>query len=230
MRTSALTLALLLPACTPEMEDNSLESVQLTGIDEEGTTELTGQLAATAGADAGDWELSVGETSFNYHSPSHADLSAFAGTEVELLVEIGYTVPPTVVLSDADGVAFVSSSEASFDGSSVFGRAVWTAGEVIGQGVIMNEYDEPNDVRFVEVLVTDDDGEQVVLPGEPTRITLDGVSYRFTVTTAYEAVDEAGAKCGPPDILAVEVIRTEQDPGDFLTRPDIYRAPMGMCG
>lgn len=226
MRTSAL----LLPACTPEMEDNSLESVELQGVDDEGTTELSGTLSVAPGAKEGDWALRVGETALTYHSPSHADLSPFGGTDVELLVEIGYTVPPTVVLSDAEGVAFVSSSEASFDGSSVFGRAVWTAGEVIGQGVIVNEYDEPNDVKFIEVLVTDDDGEQVVLPGEPTRITLDGVSYRFTVTTAYQAVDEAGAKCGPPDILAVEVVRTEEDPGDFLTRPDIYRAPMGMCG
>ncbi len=221
-------LPLLLSACAAELEDNSLEAAELTGGDPD-AQDYTGALSVAAGAEAGDWELSVGDHSFSLHSPSRADLSVFTG-DVTLSVGEAWDLAPSLVLTDAAGVAFVSSHSADEDGSAAFGRSVWTFGEVLGRGVIVNAYDEPNDVTFREVEVTDDNGAQIVLPGEPAEIVLDGVRYRLTVIAAYQPESERNAKCGPPDMLSVEVVRTESPDLAPLVRPSSRRAPMGSCG
>ncbi len=228
MNRSLFLLPALLLACTPVIEDNSLEGAEFSGGSEVAET-FTGALAASAGAEEGDWSISVGDQSFELHSPSRADLSAFSG-EVSLTVGEAWDIAPSVLLEDASGVAYVASHSAEEDGSTAFGRSVWRFGEPIGHGVIVNEYDEENEVTFLEVEVTDDNGSQIVLPGEPAEITLDGVLYRFTVVAAYQPEQERRAKCGPPDMLSVEIVRAEQPDLTPLARPSSARAPMGSCG
>lgn len=219
---------LLLPllACAPDMADNSLETPTVQASAEGA---VTGAYKATAKATAGDWLLTVGAAAVDLHSPSRADLSAISG-DVTLTVGESWSAPAPLSIADGGGLAYVVSSDASEDGTSFFGRAVWAMGETLGAGEVLNEYDEAHGVDFKDVRVLADDGEWVLLPGEPAAITLDGQPWRVTVIAAYEAHEIAGAKCQPADILSIELIRTSADPGEPLSRPSTARAPSGMCG
>ena len=221
-----------LPACETlkAMDDNSLEAAEVEGLDGQ-PLDVEGTLSVSAGDEEGDWALAVASSSITYHSPSRVDLSPLSGAEVSLSVREGYSLPPLIVIQDAAGVAFVSSASSGYGGADLFGHAVWAMGDVIGSGEIPTEYEgETQQVHFVDVIVTDDEGEQVVEPGQPTQVLLDGVAYRLTVTTAYEADNPRDSKCGAPDILAVELIRSDEEPGAALQRAAGRRGPVGVCG
>lgn len=233
-----MLIAFALVACTPHMEDNSLESSTLSGDtgDGESGVEVTGVLTATAGTEEGDWTLTIEQTTLSYHSPSHADLGSLSGETVTVATQPNYTSPPGLTISDASGPRFVEDPGTGWDGnpgedgSTAFGHAVWARGDVIGKGAVLNHYDEEQDVRFTNVLVTDDAGEQTLLPGEPTALTIDGNPWRFTVIAAYLAVNAPNLKCGSPDLLVVELLRTDADPGPALKRPTSLKSPVGSCG
>lgn len=230
-------LIALLPliACSsgPLMDDNSLEAVDLAGdiVLEEQDSAVAGLLDVSAGEDEGDWTLTIEDATWTYHSPSHADLSAMAGESVSVATQYNYTVAGGLVISDDLGARFVSSSTTSEDGSTAFGHAVWRQGEVIGHGVVQKRIDnEEQKVEFTDVVVTTDDGEVSMLPGEPEAVTIDGESWRFTVLAAYLADNPEHSKCGAPDIVSVEAVRTEEEPGPTIQRPSGLFAPVGSCG
>ena len=237
-----MLIALALAACTPQMDDNSLEAPTLSGDtgDGESGIEVTGALTVTAGAGDGDWTLVIEQTTLQYHSPSHADLGSLSGQTVTLATQPDYSGPTGMTIRDASGPLFVENPGTSWDGgagedgSAAFGHAVWTRGDVNGKGEVTQLVDgvdeEGQKVKFTDVVVTSDDGESRLLPGEPTSLTIDGDAWRFTVLAAYLAVNAANSKCGAPDMLAVELIRTGDDPGPVLTRPAGLYAPVGMCG
>lgn len=209
------------------MEDNSLEAAELSTADGSETLEVSGTLSVSAGEEEGDWVLSVGEAGWSYHSPSHADLLALDEAEVSATVQVGYSGTPGFLLEDDTGPRFVQSHDG---GTSAFGRTVWTLGEVIGRGEIDTRIaGETQEVKFTDVVVETDDGEARILPGEPTRLTIDGQAWRVTVGAAYEAVNPRHAKCGASDMLAIELLRTEADPGGPLKRPEGKLAPVGGC-
>lgn len=217
----------LLFACTPTLEDNSLEAASVEGDGvSEGTAILEGTLAV-ADLGGGDWSVTVGETALTIHSSSRADLSGLNGVEGSVTVERGLNLN-TVQIADAEGVRFVSTLRD--DGSTWFGAPTWRRGAVIGRGDILNEYDEPNAVRFTETVVAGDDGEVVLLPGEPTSVRIGGKAFRVTVLASYEAVNEARSKCGMSDMLAIELVRTDADAGDPLVREKGFVPPMEGCG
>lgn len=217
----------ILIGCLGQIDDNSLEAHSLTTDDAQLVTEATGSLSATAGED-GDWQLAIGDAHWSYHSPSNADLAEIAGQEVTVRV-LG-ELDEALEISDADGVRFIATASVGEDGGSYFGRAVWRFGEALGKGVVTNAYDEDIHVTFREVVLEADDGEVILLPGEPTTVTIDGKAWRATVIAAYEPDPEPHAGCGTPDMLAIELVRTEADPGPALTRRGRSAVPVGMCG
>lgn len=226
-RLLPLALVLACGSLAPAMEDNSLESASVQGDGaDEGTATLEGALAV-ADAGGGDWTVTVDGTALTVHSPSRADLSSLDGVEGTVTVARDLDLS-SVAISDADGVRFVST--VADDGSTWFGAPRWKRGEVLGRGDIVNEYDEPNAVRFTDVVVSGDDGDVVLLPGEPASIAIGGATYRVTVVAAYEAINETGAKCGMSDMLAIELVRTDEDAGDPLVREKGFLPPMGGCG
>ena len=207
--------------CVPAMDDNSLEAIQLDAVSEDTSPGVSGILEVAAGDAAGDWSLAVDTTQLTYHSPSGVDFSALDGQTVTLTTWDDVDTP-AMVITDDEGPLFVEGG----DGTNAFGRAVWTWGDVIGVGTVGGE----QDARFTDVVVDADGGEVRVLPGVPTTITLDGAPWRFTVIAAYEAINTGNSKCGAPDMLAVELIRTDADPGQPLVRPAALRPPIGTCG
>lgn len=235
-------LALTLVACTPRMDDNSLEAATLTGGDGDGETglEVTGVVTVTAGTAEGDWTIAVDTATLTYHSPSHADLGSLSGETLTVATQPDYSATAGLLLSDDGGPRFVETSGTSWDGGAgedgrtAFGHAVWTRGDVIGKGTVVQLVDgvdeEEQEVTFTDVVVTDDTGSQRLTPGVPTALTIDGAPWRFTVLAAYLAVNAPNAKCGAPDILAVEALRTDVDPGPALVRPAALYSPVGMCG
>lgn len=54
-----------------------------------------------------------------------------------------------------------------------------------------------------------------------------GVAF---LSTAYEADNPVGTKCGAPDVLAIELLRAEEVPSETLTRSADFDAPVGECG
>lgn len=225
-----LSLSFTLLGCS--MDDNSLEAISLSSSDvgDEDDAELAGTLTVTAGADEGDWTLGIEDATLEYHSPSRVDLGTLNGETVTLSVQQNYSVARGLVIADAAGPRFIEASTPSEDGTTAFGRAIWTQGDVIGTGTVTNQYDEPQKVKFTDVVVTTDEGESRLIPGEPTSVLVDGASWRFTVVSAYLAVNAPHMKCGAPDMLAVEMIRTEEDAGPVLVRPVGLLAPVGSCG
>lgn len=218
-----------LSACVPEMEDNSLEAASVEGFTEE-SLGFSGTLAVTAGEAEGDWILEIDGSTFTYHSPSRADLSTLDGLDVKLKLWDAYEVSPSLLITDDEGVAFYSTADAR-SGGSQFSRYTWEFGETIGKGELPEPYEgETLPVFFKEVIMHTDDGEIVLLPGEPTRVEHYGDSYRLTVTAAYEADNPVNAKCGAPDVLAIELLRAEEVPSETLTRSAAYEAPVGQCG
>ena len=199
------------------MDDNSFEAVDLAGdigVDEQDNA-VAGLLDVSAGEDEGDWTLAIEDATWT--SPSHADLYALAGESVTVATQINYTLSGGLVISDESGARFVASSTTSEEGSTAFGHAVWRQGEVIGHGVVQKRIDnEEQDVQFTDVLVTTDDGEISMLPGEPATVTIDGESWRFTVLAAYLALNPEHSRCGAPDVVSVEAVRTEEEPGPVL--------------
>lgn len=221
----------LVAACLPTVEDTSLEAFSAAPADSAAPAwEASGAFAATAGAEAGDWVVTVGAASWDYHSPSHVDFSALVGEDVEIVVSEEYDVLPTIRIDDAVGVRYIASASVSEDGTSFFGHKVWAFGEILGKGTVVNEYDEPGSVRFAEVVVTADDGEHILLAGEPAALTIDGAAWRVTVIAAFQPENAAGMKCSAPDVLALELVRTDADPGEPLIRPLEARGPSGSCG
>ncbi len=227
----------LLPliACSsgPQMDDNSLEAVDLAGdiVVDEQDVDVAGLLDVSAGADEGDWTLAIDDATWTYHSPSHVDFSSMSGDSVTVATQFNYSVSGGLVISDDTGPRFTSSSTASEDGSTAFGHAVWSRGDVIGHGVVQKRIDnEEQKVQFTDVVVTTDDGDITMLPGEPATVNIDGESWRFTVLAAYLAVNPEKSKCGAPDILSVEAVRTEEEAGPALQRPGGLFAPVGSCG
>lgn len=214
-----------LVACVPEMEDNSLEAVQVSDVYDEANVEASGPLAAAAGAGEGDWSLTVGEQAWSYHSPSHVDFAELDGVDVSASAAFSYTGSPSFTLTDGEGLRFVTTSDD--DGARYFGRSLWKLGDVIGRGVIDEHNGEQQEVRFTDVSVAADDGEVRVLPGEPTSLTIDGARWRLTVIAAYEPENPKHSKCGAPDMLSVELVRTDVEPGEPLVRPAGRFAPLG---
>lgn len=234
MRALALlSLPFLMFACdaASPMDDNSLESHELSGLDWDDAP--AGALEVTAGAEEGDWSLTLGETSFEYHSPSHADLSILAGRTLTASVTDEWGGAPPFQLREGEQVVF--SMDPFDDGTQLFGETRWEFGEKLGKGDIINEYDEPTAVIFRAVTVHADDGDVTVSPGEPVSVVLDGATWQLTVLASYEIDEQGGlfgadAKCGPNDLLSVELMLTEEAPGEALRRPDGAIAAMASCG
>ena len=237
MRTFALfALPLTLAACVeqsaPSMPDNSLEAHSLSGLDSSDAP--AGALAVVAGADEGDWTLTLGETTFDYHSPSHADLSALAGRTLTASVSEQWdSAAPPFQLREGEQVVF--AVEPADDGTGLFGETRWEYGEILGGGDVVNEYDESTLVIFRAVTVHTDDGDLTVLPGEPASVVLDGATWRLTVLASYEIdpdnwPDGEMPGCGPSDMLSVELMLTDEDAGEPLVRPTGRVAAMQSCG
>lgn len=231
----ALPFALALIACTPQMEDNSLEAHEAVVTDEGEFTAAA--LGVVAGTEEGDWTLGLDELEVDYHSPSHADLSLLAGKALTLEVRSTWGGPNNVALWEGEEIVFFAGMG---DGSSQFGETRWDWGAELGKGQVTRaDVDEESgwgelDVIFHDVVVKADDGDVVALPGEPVSVVLDGVHFRLTVVAAYK-IDRgpewlSQAACGPSDVLLVELIRTEEDPGEPLFRPSAARAPTAGCG
>ena len=225
-------MVILLTACVPHMDDNSLEAVELSGVVDENETDVTGVLTATPGDEEGDWALAIDDVTWTYHSPSRADLSSLDGETLTVALQYSYSTAAGLTISDAEGPRFVETS--SDDGTLAFGHAVWKRGEVIGEGVIVQLVDgveeEEQKVQFTDVIVATDDGEQRMRPGEPATVPIDGSAWRFTVLSAYLAVNRPHLKCGAPDMLSVELLLTETEPGPPLFRTIGRYAPVGSCG
>lgn len=237
-RVLAITVAIALgaPGCQ-SMDDNSLEPPTFAGAGlEEGESTFSGTLSTTPQSEEGDWELMIGESVLDYHSPSHVDPSGYAGRPVTATGSGLLGDAPAFALSDASGPALVVSVGTAWDGgsgddgTSVFGYPVWTRGQTLGRGTVTDAYDEPLDVTFTRVAVAADDGEVQLAPGVPTTVRIAGENWRFTVVASYLARNPPHMKCGSPDMLAVELMRTDDAPGDALVRPVDLRAPVGSCG
>lgn len=226
----ALLFALLLPACLPQMQDNSLESHSLTDGFDEVNLDEAGALQVTAGAEEGDWTLQVGEQSLALHSPSRVDLSALDGDEVTLYAQETWGGGPNVVISDEAGVVYLVTGVVGFDGTDAFGEARWRFGEPIGHGEIINKYDEHNRVTYMEAVIADDSGDVVALPGEPLAVHFDGVQYRLTVIAAYQPYTDPRMACGPSDMLSIELVRVDDVDDTPLSRQGHFLAARAGCG
>lgn len=225
---------LSLGACTPHIEDNTLEPNELSGI-EDGVA-LEGSLSVTAVDQEGDWSLALGEATLSYHSPSHADLSLLQGRTVR--AEAMELWGGEMELNLWEGETLVFAASTFGDGSQLFGDLRWEYGEQIGKGEVFDpdDVDGPTEtaVLFYEVVVHGDDGDQIALPGEPVSVAINGVQYRLTVIASYQ-IDRGlelfgGSKCGPSDMLSVELIQSEEEPGESLVRPSNARAAQAGCG
>ncbi len=229
-----LLWTLVLMGCA-SMEDNSLEAptVWAEGGEGEGGRERTGRLSATGGEN-GDWQLTVGDVTWQYHSPSRVDFSELDGDEVTVWSSDAFRAGASLVITDAAGPVFVQTTSPGEDGSAHFGRPVWVQGDPLGRGTIEDGFEtgsafELQDVKFTDVVVTSDSGDVHVLPGEPTSLPIEGDTWRFAVLSAYVAVNPGNSKCGAPDVLAVELIRTEGDPGPALQRAEGTFPYVGSC-
>lgn len=230
-RLAPLALAcVLLPACLGTMDDNSLETFEVQPDPAAVQHQVSGVAQATAGAAEGDWAFVIGEQSWAFHSSSRADFSILSGLDLTLSSAESFEAPAPFRIDDVDGVRFVASATAGEDGSTWFGHPVWAFGEVLAKGVVVNAYEEPQDVTFMDVTLTADDGAHTLLPGAPASLLIDGAAWRVTVIAAYEPENSPNAKCDSPAILAIELLRTDSDAGQPLVRPVDAVAPMGMCG
>jgi hypothetical protein len=221
---------LLAPACLPKMDDNSIGTPGVVDFVGDGETQVeeTGDLAVAPGDADGDWTFAIGKLNVTYHSPSRADLSILGGKSTLTIVPDIDGSLDAVVISDSDGVAFAASVYSGYDGRTFFGRSVWTLGDAIGKGTINSE-GEADDVIFREVLLAADDGDLVLLPGEPTDATIEGSDYRVTVVAAFETVDATNSKCSAPDTLAIEVLRGVTAEATPVARELDALSPIGSC-
>lgn len=231
MTLIALPLALIACDGLAPMEDNSLEFHSVSGL--EPGDAPSGALEVIAGAEDGDWTLTLGDTSFDYHSPSRADLSALAGRTLTASITDDWGGSSPFQLREGEQVVF--AVETYDDGSGLFGETRWEFGEAVGEGDVINEYDEPTAVKFHAVTIHADDGDVTALPGEPVSVLLDGATWRLTVVASYEIDEQDGlfggnAKCGPSDLLSVELMLTDEDAGEPLVRPTGRVAAMQSCG
>lgn len=224
-----LLLAALVACSETPLDDNSLEASAAAPVDE-ASWEAEGAATFAAGDAEGDWALTVDGVGFELHSASRAPLAELDGRTLRVEVdEVWGNGGASARLLEAGEPVFVASIG---DGAEVFGRTVWSYGEAVGKGEVVNEADEPTDVVFHETLVHADDGDVVLLPGEPTRVTIDGAVYRATVVASYKIEPQRGAaKCGPGDMLSVELFRTDAAADEAaLERPADRRSAMGGCG
>ena len=111
----------------------------------------------------------------------------------------------------------------------ILGGAERTLGDPIGEGT-MPVGDETDPVVFYDAVVHADGGDVVLMPGEPTALTIDGAVWRVTVTAAYRG-DAQGSRCGASDLLEVEALRTDAAVDEQpLTRPTAPREAFAFCG
>lgn len=219
----------LLAAChLPEepSEDHSLEAFSISNAD--GLREAEGIAAVSADVSEGDWLLDVQGDSFRLHSASRADLSVLDGRELRVEIDDIFSSMDSARLLEGEIPVFVESIQG--DGIEVFGRPVWGPGEEIGRGTIGGDLA----VIFREVVLDADDGEVILMPGEPTAVTIDGTLYRATVIASY-AIDTSGGgslpECGPSDLLAIELFRVDEAVRETpLVRPSEFGVASNSCG
>lgn len=196
--------------------------------------EASGALSLSAGAEEGDWELSVGELTASIHSAARSDLSAFSGAEATLVVGEGGLNEGSgpAALEDADGLVWLSQSSAGED----------LAAGYVGQGfaryadeVVASGRSSSYDLEYHDVVFATDDGEVTVAAGTPTVLKVGGVSYRAVVVAAYTTEVRPGepvADCGGlPDLLAYELVRVETEERESpLVRPADKGFAAAGCG
>lgn len=221
----------VLSACLPSMDDNSRESFSIQPDQDEDVATLSGVVEVSGDVADGDWVITVEDRSWGVHSAARNDLSILSGEALDLVSRIDAGPLPDLGVSGPDGPRFVASAAYTEDGSTWFGRAVWAPGRDLGVGTVVNDWEEEEDVTFVEVEVAADDGDVVLLPGEPASVRIDGAAWRVTVDLAYRRASTLFAGCEAPDLLEIELLRTDEAAGPALVAPSWRTAPAsGVCG
>lgn len=231
-------ILLSLVACEPSPTDVEAQALQLESASVStdacadwgtcsGDEVASGELAASAGAGAGDLSLTVGETVFAVHSPTGVDLAPFDGDVVSAAVAYDWGVPASLALSDDVGLVYVVESGS---GDAIAAIDVQYGEEL---GSIVDDADYKLTFRTLEVAT--DDGVVVVKPGEVRAVRIDGLLFRFGAIAAYETSTIPGGEytdCGgESSMMSYELVRIEEEATfPTVTRPvDLPMALSDSC-
>ena len=166
----------------------------------------------TVAGDGADFTLALGTESWDVHSPAQTSLVDWSGLDVTLSVAAGEEWPDQteMLLTDDDGPAWLAEPGTTQSyASTAFGDGFATYGSSLGQ-VREGDYI----VDYQTVIFATDDGDVEASPGTPVTLTIDGVSYKATVITAYTTEQAPGTPeydcMGMPDMLSYELVRVPQ--------------------
>ncbi len=211
---------LLLTACQNEVEARAAADLQLENATVttdacvdwgtcSGDAIADGALAVTStgGESAVDLGITVGEVVLAVHSPTGADLSAYAGHTVTAAVNYDWMLPASLELRDESGLLYVVESGAG----NAFSDVDVQYGEALGSLVDEADYK----LTFHALDITTDSGVVSVKPGEMKTVTIDGAMYRFGAIAAYDVATIPGgmySDCGGESpMLSYELVRIEAD-------------------
>ena len=231
MSAARWSLLMLIPvvACDTN-EIDQLEDFEVTYEGEPAEDGYRG--LATVDGDAKDWTLSLADTELGsqeltMHVPGQSDLSTLDGRE--LSIELEWSLTPTAVVSDAEGLVFASvAGDNHPDVVAALGSDFISFGEEAGS---VQEGTDRWSLRYA--VVSTDEGTLELLPGEAEEITVDGTSWRVVVHAAYQV--EPGPlsyhPCGfAPDMLTFEVLRLDAPAASELIGPSSSRElPLAGC-
>lgn len=239
----------LLAACTPtstpcegtdcaDIETVQAEQLESLSVQQDACYDDTcgGVIASGAMAVSGsaqDYTLTVDAVSFSLHTPGRIDASTWAGREVDVRFGGDFQGHTAVALSDASGPFYIA--EPTYGGlvtPSIFNRDLVAYGEPVADSFVDTDDYE---ITFRSAVVTADDGAHTVMPGEVSFLTIDGVTWRFVLISAYTADTIEGGEytdCGGrQDILAFEMERVDAaGTPDTLVRPDGMDYAKASCG
>ncbi|MCK6525362.1 hypothetical protein L6R49_28485 [Myxococcota bacterium] len=190
-------------------------------------TDLSAAGALQVSGEGQDLTLTVGEgegaLTVDVHSAGRTDLSALSGLSVtaDLLVW-GFESSRSLLLRDeAGGLLYALDAGWSLDAvNEALGAERLRWGDEVA-----TDKDDTWTWSYTSLIVSTDDGELSLLPGDVANITLDGVPWRLAVVAAYaREVRPNAALPGCPvldDVLSYELLRLETaGEDDVLIRPE----------
>lgn len=196
----------------------ALTQEEFTDVSASGTLQVSGE--------GQDLSLTVGEgegaLSMDVHSAGRSDLSALSGLTVTAdLLAWGFESSRSLLLRDEGGLLYALDAGWSLDAvNEALGAERLRWGDEVATAK-----DDTWTWSYTSLIVSTDDGELSLLPGDVANITLDGVPWRLVVVAAYarENVPNASMPGCPvlDDVLSYELLRLETSgEDDVLTRPE----------